>query len=198
MKTVSGDTYPRQRPAMPATRTWEIGPIANPRLAWGAKRGAHSHCCTTCGISLLTGEQSGFCCGPGGSKFGEVKPLPPLPPEYTAFIDDPRISHLSRILNLMLSFASLETTQPFPQINGPPGFMAIQGRVYHRVRPNHSNSAVRWLLYDGFIQTTPPHQHADWFASIPPAWITAFKNALLRVNSFASNLRFLGQLNVTG
>ncbi|KAJ7785409.1 hypothetical protein B0H14DRAFT_2301466, partial [Mycena olivaceomarginata] len=112
--------------------TWQIAPITNPRLALGAKRGAHSHFCTTCGISLLTGEQSGFCCGPGGSKLGEVRALPPLPPEYTAFIDDPRISHLSRILNLMLSFASLETTQPCPQIDGPPGFMAIQGRVYHR------------------------------------------------------------------
>jgi hypothetical protein len=98
----------------------------------------------------------------------------------------------------MFSFASLETTQPFPQIDGPPGFMAIQGRVYHRVRPNHQNSAVRWLLYDGFVETLPPHQSADWFASIPPAWITAFKKALLRLNSFAINLRFLGQLNTAG
>jgi hypothetical protein len=98
----------------------------------------------------------------------------------------------------MLSFASLETTQPFPRIDGPPGFMAIQGRVYHRVRPNHQNSAVRWLLYDGFLETPPPHQSADWFASIPPAWITVFKNALLRINSFAINLRFLGQLNTAG
>ncbi|KAJ7867663.1 hypothetical protein B0H13DRAFT_1512620, partial [Mycena leptocephala] len=112
--------------------TWQITPTTNPRLAWGDKHGAHSHCCTTCGISLLSGEQSGFCCRPGGSKFGEVRALPPLTPEYTAFIDDPRISHLSRILNLMLSFASLETTQPFPQIDGQPGFIAIQGRVYHR------------------------------------------------------------------
>ncbi|KAJ7816643.1 hypothetical protein B0H13DRAFT_1663256, partial [Mycena leptocephala] len=112
--------------------TWEIGPIPITHLAWGAQRGTHSHCCTTCGISLLTGEQSGFCCGPGGSKFSEVKPLPPLSPEYTTFIDDPRISHLYRILNLLLSFASLETTQPFPQMDGPPGFMAIQGRVYRR------------------------------------------------------------------
>jgi hypothetical protein len=124
--------------------------------------------------------------------------LPPLTPEYTAFIDDPRISHLSRILNLMLSFASLETTQPFPQIDGPPGFIAIQGRVYHRVRPNHNNSAVRWLLHDGFLETNPPHQSSDWFASLPPDWITAFKNALLRINSFAQNLRFLGQLNMMG
>ncbi|KAJ7934906.1 hypothetical protein B0H13DRAFT_1582765, partial [Mycena leptocephala] len=58
--------------------------------------------------------------------------LPPLPPEYTIFIEDPRISHLSRILNLLLSFASLERTQPFPHIDRPPGFLAIHGRVYHR------------------------------------------------------------------
>ncbi|KAJ7939821.1 hypothetical protein B0H13DRAFT_1586827 [Mycena leptocephala] len=80
------------------------------------------------------------------------------------FINDPRISHLSRMLNLLLSFASLETTQPFPEIDGPPIFMAIQGRVYHRVHPNHQNSAVCWLLYDGFIDTVPPHRHSDWFA----------------------------------
>ncbi|KAK7002201.1 hypothetical protein R3P38DRAFT_2557039, partial [Favolaschia claudopus] len=164
------------------TNLWEIGPISNPRLAWGAKRGNRSHCCSTCGIALLTGEDSGFCCGPGGSKFGDVKPLPPLPPEYTTFIEDPRISHLSRVLNLLFSFASLETTQPFPHIEGPPGFLAIQGRVYHRVRPNHDNSAVRWLLYDGFLETAPPHQNASWFESIPTPWVDAFKRALLRVN----------------
>ncbi|KAJ7200397.1 hypothetical protein GGX14DRAFT_372382, partial [Mycena pura] len=117
---------------MSSLPTWEIRAIADPRLTWGARRGAHTHCCTTCGTSLLTGKNSGFCCGPGGSKFGEVRPLPPLPPEYNTFIDDPNISRLSRILNLVLSFASLETTQPFPQNDGPPGFMAIQGRVYHR------------------------------------------------------------------
>src|ERR1700761_2891021 len=73
-------------------------------------------------------EKSGFCCGPAGSRFHDVKPLPPLPPEYSIFINDPRISHLSRVLNLMLSFASLETTQPFPQSYGPPGFVAIISR----------------------------------------------------------------------
>ncbi|KAJ7936742.1 hypothetical protein B0H13DRAFT_1459256, partial [Mycena leptocephala] len=71
-------------------------------------------------------------CGPGGSKFGDIRPLPPLPPEVSTFINDPRISHLSRMLNLLLSFASLETAQLFPEIDGPPGFMAIRGRVYHR------------------------------------------------------------------
>lgn len=177
-----------------ATRTWEIGAISSPRLEWGARRGETSHRCKTCHISLLTGEQSGFCCGPGGARFGDVRPLPPLPPEYNTFLSDSRISHLSRLLNLILSFASLETTQRFPENDGPPGFMAIQGRVYHRVRPNHQNSAVRWLLYDGFLNTLPPHREADWFDMVPPEWVTAFKNALLRVNSLASNLRFLGQL----
>ncbi|KAF8187305.1 hypothetical protein K438DRAFT_1442589, partial [Mycena galopus ATCC 62051] len=113
-------------------QTWDIGRISDPRLTWAAKRGAQVHCCKTCSIALLTGEQSGFCCGPGGSKFREIQPLPPLPPEFNIFLVDPRISHLSRVLNLMLSFASLETTQPFPQIDGPPSFIAIQGRVYHR------------------------------------------------------------------
>jgi hypothetical protein len=48
------------------------------------------------------------------------------------------------------------------------------------------------------VEANPPHENADWFSSIPSDWITAFKNALLRVNSFASHLRFLGQLNLTG
>ncbi|KAJ6556294.1 hypothetical protein B0H19DRAFT_947395, partial [Mycena capillaripes] len=112
--------------------TWQIGSISDPRLSWGAQRGTHVHQCSKCSILLLTGESPGFCCGPAGSKFHEVQPLPPLPPEFNIFLNDHRISHLSRILNLMLSFASLETTQPFPHIDGPPGFMAIQGRVYHR------------------------------------------------------------------
>ncbi|KAJ7327533.1 hypothetical protein DFH08DRAFT_673787, partial [Mycena albidolilacea] len=112
--------------------TWQSGPISDPRLIWGAKRGGHFHHCTTCGIILLTGKKKlGFCCGPEGSKFNDVQPLPPLPPEFDAFLTDLRLSHLSRILNLMISF-SLKTTQPFPQIDGPPGFMAIQGCIYHR------------------------------------------------------------------
>ncbi|KAJ7309279.1 hypothetical protein DFH08DRAFT_757373, partial [Mycena albidolilacea] len=126
---------------MSSHSAWQIGAISDPCLTWGAKRGDRIHSCKTCGIVLLTGEQLGFCCGPEGSKFHDIPPLPPLPPEFDIFLTDPRISHLSRILNLTLSFSSLETTQPFPQIDGPPGFMAIQGCVYHRVRPSHQNSA---------------------------------------------------------
>ncbi|KAJ6548622.1 hypothetical protein B0H19DRAFT_890286, partial [Mycena capillaripes] len=112
--------------------TWEIGPISSPRLFWAELRRGKRHTCAFCGIALLTGEKSGFCCGPKGSRVNDVQPLPPLPPEYNTFLNDPRISHSSRILNLVLSFASLETTHPFPEISGPPSFIAIQGRVYHR------------------------------------------------------------------
>ncbi|KAJ7883664.1 hypothetical protein B0H14DRAFT_2339411 [Mycena olivaceomarginata] len=176
--------------------TWEIRPVLDTRLTWGVKRGNHTHSCRTCGIILLTGESSGFRCGPNGARFNDVKPLPELPPEYSSFINDPRISHFSRILNLVLSFASLETTHPFPDVSGPPSFLAIQGRVYHRVRPSHENSAVRWLLYDGFLDTLPPH--TAWASTIPTEWIDTFKAALLRVNRLAGALKHLGLLASQG
>ncbi|KAJ7189685.1 hypothetical protein GGX14DRAFT_301345, partial [Mycena pura] len=112
---------------------WQIGTLPSTALTWGAVRAGIQHKCGTCGVLLLTGEKSGFCCGPNGSRFRDVRALPPLPAEFDVFLRDPRISKLSRRLNLILSFASLESTHPFPQINnGPPGFMAIGGRVYHR------------------------------------------------------------------
>src|ERR1700722_7357483 len=87
--------------------------------------------------------------------------------------------------NLIFSFAALETTHSFPSSQGPPGFVAIQGKVYHRIRPTHRDSAIRWLLYDGFMGNTP-HQHlADL---IPPHWIHALRSALLRVNPFVHSL----------
>jgi hypothetical protein len=177
-------------------KTWQIGLISAARLTWGEKRRDNIHSCGTCGIILLTGESPGFCCGPKGSRFQDVKPLPELPLEYEAFINDPRISHSSRILNLVLSFASLETTHPFPEISGPPSFVAIQGRVYHRVRPSHENSAVRWLLYDGFMQSLPPH--TEWANTIPAEWITTLKTSLIRVNPLAGGLKHLGLLAAHG
>jgi hypothetical protein len=99
-------------------------------------------------------------------------------------------------LNLILSFASLETTHPFPEITGGPSFLAIQGRVYHRVRPSHDNSAVRWLLYDGFMETLPPH--SGWANTIPPEWISSLKSALFRINPLAAGLRHLGLLSANG
>ncbi|KAF9477676.1 hypothetical protein BDN70DRAFT_810345, partial [Pholiota conissans] len=112
--------------------TWFISPLSTPRLLWGAIRAGRQHACPTCRVVLLTGETPGFCCGPNGSKFLDVPPLPPLPPEYDIFMNDLRISSLSRVLNLVFSFASLESTHKFPNFDDNPAFVAIQGKIYHR------------------------------------------------------------------
>ena len=171
-----------------SSHVWTIGPIATPSLSWGATKGSHIHRCPSCQLPLLTGERPGFCCGPNGSR--KITALPPLPQEYDVFINDPCISSLSRILNLVFSFASLETTQPFP--NTPPGgpsFLVIQGKVYHRLRPTHHDSAVRWLLHDGFLQQAAPHSR--WLPSLPPSWTDALTTALSRVNPFVMQVRNL-------
>ena len=158
-------------------------------MHWGEQRAGRVHSCRICGIVLLTGERPGFCCGPGGSKYHQVPPLPPLPIQYQPFLNHRDISRYSRILNLIFSFAALETSHAFPNINGPPGFLAIQGRVYHRIRPTHTNSAVRWLLYDGFIQNIP---HPTWAALLPPPWIDAVRHALIAFNPFVAALQQYG------
>jgi len=160
---------------------------------WGEHKGHHVHQCPYCGIPLLTGEHPGFCCGKNGQYVHDVPPLPPLPAQYNSFVSDHQISSLSCILNLIFSFASLETTLQFPQINGPPGFFAIEGRVYHRVRPSHSNSAVHWFLYDGFLRKKIPH--SQWAALIPPSWLDAMESALLLHNPFVQSLCYLSSID---
>ncbi|KIJ47611.1 hypothetical protein M422DRAFT_125809, partial [Sphaerobolus stellatus SS14] len=89
--------------------------------------------CQYCNVLLLTGERSGgFCCGQGGKYTAVVELLPPLPAEFQWLSNQPGISFLIRKLNLLFSFAALESTKPFPQLPGPLGFIAIQDRVYHR------------------------------------------------------------------
>ena len=100
---------------------------------------------------------------------------PPLPPEYNTIVTDPNISRLSRQLNLIFSFAALESSHTFPA-PGNPSFVAIAGRVYHRLRSSpEANSAVRWLLYDGFDPSAAPHNNT----SIPPQWITLLRECFL-------------------
>ena len=168
--------------------TWIIGPISTPSLTWGEVWAGHTHKCPTCGISLLTGEVPGFCCGAKGSCFHDVPPLPPLPPAVKALTQHPEISSLSHILNLVFSFSSLETTHAFLNQSGPPGFLAIQGCVYHHVCPTHVNSVVRWLLFDGFLNNTP---HQQWAELLPGDWIDIFRQALLEVNPFVQALQHL-------
>lgn len=95
----------------------------------------------------------------------------------------------------MFSLASLETSAPFPTIAGPPGFVAIQGKVYHRVRPSHQNSGIRWILYDGFLASSPPFSAIA--ATIPPDWIQAIQSALLQLNPIVRCIRTFSTMSVT-
>jgi len=150
------------------------------------------HACKICGVILLTGERPGFCCGPNGNRFPLIPPLPPLPPEYNTIIDNPNISHLSRRLNLIFSFAALESSHVFPT-PGNPSFVAISGRIYHRLRSgSNSNSAVCWLLYDGFNPSAAPHGDI----TIPPQWINLLRECFLRVNPLMRSLFFLHDLHI--
>lgn len=67
----------------------------------------------------------------------------------------------------------------------------MAGRLYHRIRPDHQNSAVRWLLYDGFANDSIPHADSDWASKIPLSWIEAVQKALSEKNPFARALLFL-------
>ena len=172
----------------PSANNWVIHVIPTPSPTWGVLRRGHCHQCAHCGVVLLTGETAGFCCGKNGSRLHDVPPLPPLPPALDDVINDPRISAESRRLNLVFSMASMETTAAFPEFQGP-AFLAIQGKVYHRVRPQHQNSAVRWILYDGFLPTRMPFPN---FASdLPREWITTVRDTLRAVNPFVRKLEML-------
>ncbi|KAF8575515.1 hypothetical protein K439DRAFT_1623533 [Ramaria rubella] len=83
----------------------------------------------------------------------------------------------------------MESTAKFPVFNGPPGYFAIEGKLFHHFRSTHQNSAVRWLLYNGFMHSFAPHQ--QWINVLPVEWVTVMKEVMLRVNPFASHLRQL-------
>ena len=159
--------------------TWIIGPISTVRLHWGSSpnnRSANRQC-QKCKVILLTGERAGFCCGPNGNRYSSVQHLPPLPDEFNTFLSSPNISKLSRKLNLIFSFATMESTHAFPT-PGNPSFVAVAGQIYHRVRLQpQDDTAIRWMLYDGFEDSSVPHPtHAR---DIPQPWIQAVRAALL-------------------
>ena len=174
---------------LPSSEIWLIHPHPRPNFQWGSVHRGSIHQCPHCLIPLLTGEKPGFCCGPHGSRLTDVPSLPPFPHDFDIFITHPDVSANSHILNLIFSFASTECTAEFPSFRGPPGFFVVHGWLYHRVRPTHQNSAVCWLLYDGFLADKAPHQ--DWMKVLPPEWICAVSEALLRINPFVRSLRQL-------
>jgi hypothetical protein len=175
--------------------TWFIRAITPPNFQWAALHHRRIHDCPHCHIPLLTGEQPGFCCGNRGIRLHDVPPFPPLPDEFCVFIDDSRLSTLSHIFNLIFLFASLESTAQFPSFTGPPGFFAVQGQLYHQVCPTHQNSAVRWLLYDGFLSEFAPHQ--NWLNHIPSTCIDVMRHALLCLNPFVQSIHQLSLLQPT-
>ena len=177
--------------ASPAQTTWRARTLPTVLLSWGATHKGRVHKCPTCDVILLTGETPGFCCGRAGQHFAKIPSLPPLPPEFDTLIAHPDISHSSRVLNLIFSFAALETTHPFPSLRGGPSFFAIQGKIYHRIRPSHPNSCIRWLLYDGFMAKKCPFQ--EWAATLPPSWIASVKKALRRHNPFVRQIQLLSR-----
>ena len=88
----------------------------------------------------------------------------------------------------------MESTHAFPT-PGNPSFVAVAGRIYHRVRLRpQDDTAIRWMLYDGFNDSSIPHPtHAQ---DIPLSWIQAVRAALLRCNTFASTVLSLRTLQI--
>ena len=176
--------------------TWKIAPIPTPRLAWGSSSNnrAADRRCHTCGVELLTGERAGFCCGPNGNRYTAIQPLPPLPDEFNTFLNSPDISRLSRKLNLIFSFAAMESTHTFPT-PGNPSFVAVAGRIYHRIRGcPQDDTAIRWMLYDGFDDSSTPHHTQA--RDVPSSWIQAIRTALTLYNPFVSTVLSLRNLQL--
>ena len=169
--------------------TWIARKVPPVILQWGAVRAGVRHKCHRCSVILLTGERAGFCCGANGIHLNDVPLLPPLPIEFDTFLNHPDISRLSRIVNLIFSLASMESTHPFPSLHGPPAFFAVQGKLYHRIRPRHPNSALRWILFDGFMDDKHPYENLA--ANLPSGWLSSVRNALQRINPFVRQLRML-------
>ena len=176
--------------------TWAIDPISEPLLTWGSSPNnrTRDRRCPTCRIELLTGENAGFCCGTNGNRFIAVPPLPDLPIEFNVFLHSRDISKLSRKLNLIFSFAAMESSHTFPS-PGNPSFIAVAGRVYHRIRPGpEDNNAVRWMLYDGFEDSSIPHRMQA--REVPLSWVHALRASLSQHNPFVSKVLSLRNLQI--
>jgi hypothetical protein len=167
--------------------TWAVRRLRPKQFDW-------DRCCPHCNAQLLSCEQPGFCCGKQG-KYRNIAPsLRPLPQTYNVFINDVNISNRSRQLNLIFSFASMETTATFPSAHG--GMVAIQGRMYHRIRPNHGDSSVRWMLIDGMHPDHVPHLRRAEL--LPTSWLDAVTQSLRSNNPIARGLLTMHHASVSG
>ena len=147
--------------------------------------------CQHCGVRRFVDEKAKFCCG-NGSKAQYYRRLPPYPLDMLPVIHDPQLSALSRKLNLIFSFAALQTTHAFPN-HGHPSFFAVQGRVYHQVRATHANSAFRWFLLDGGHDDSQPFLDNGGF-NLPAFWIPTVRQMMSFVNPLARQLLHMRDL----
>lgn len=152
------------------------------QLTWGRN-------CRHCGIKLLTGEIAGFCCGKNGKHLNRVPSLPPQSAELQWLSSQHGVSEFSRKLNVLFSFAAMETTGTFDRPPGPEGFVAIQGKVYHRLRPDKAGTGLRWVLYDGYRDDRNVIPHRGY--GLPSTWINAIRTTLSRDNPFAREFLIL-------
>jgi hypothetical protein len=86
----------------------------------------------------------------------------------------------------MFSFVSLESLHSFSCSNGPLGFIAIQGKIYHQIHPTYNNSAIYWLLYDGHMENLPYEQ---WLLQLNPVWIQQLFSCLQQINPFVHAMK---------
>ena len=165
---------------------WHLSSVRCQPVYW--KRNRY---CSYCGIPLLNTENNGWCCLQGKHI---SKPLPPLPFEIQLLLDNPKLSSLSCVFNLIFSFATLETEGVFPSMDhhGPMGFFTASGRIYHCVRPSIHNSGTHWLLYNGYEPSRAPHER--WANTLPSDWVSYVSSALKHVNPFVHALMKLHNL----
>lgn len=114
--------------------------LRQPALRW-------SHTCRCCGVLLLTGETSDFCCVPRGAYLDIVRPLLALPSEFNDFLYDPTISANSRKLTLLFSFTVLQTSAEFP--NRSTNYRCLRAvQLSHKPRAPGQTNAIRPHWHD--------------------------------------------------
>ena len=70
----------------------------------------------------------------------------------------------------------METTHKFSDFHSMPAFVAVQGKIYHYVWLSHEQSAMHWLLHDGFMLENIPHSNLALM--LPSACAPAVRAAL--------------------
>jgi len=112
--------------------------------------------CRYCGVKTFTKEKKSFCCNCGKAVL-PLRYIPRVPRELKRLYKHKNFSKESRKLNNMFSFASIGTHptrsndgRGFLHFQGStPSFVALQGRVTHRIIPaDIPTSPLMYYFYD--------------------------------------------------